>query len=121
MKLIFLSLILLASAAFAHAAIGAPPAPLQSYSIPPMLQDYSISTPVDRPPFHFDVPGKSRTDNGGGERFDSALELFQGGDYSGAAAAAKNIYKDYSGTVWEGRGAFLAARAYGAESGLLAL
>ncbi len=134
MKLFFLSLFLFASAVLAQAAPGAPtgspPAPMQAYSIPAPpggysvpappapLRGYSILTPDERPAFHFDVHRKSRKNDGAADKFESALELFQRGDYSGAAEAARKIYRNYSGTAWKGRGLFLAARAYGAGGNL---
>ncbi len=132
MKLFFFSLFLVVCQLFAQAAQGAPadalfapPAPMQSHSIlPPLgsysipapvpMQGYSILTPDERPTFHFDVDKKPRKDDGAADKFESALEIFQGGDYSGAAAAAREVSRNYSGTVWEGRGLFLAARAWGA-------
>ncbi len=124
MKLFFFSLFLFASAVLAQAAPGAPtgspPAPMQAHSIPPPIPfgGYSILTPDERPAFHFDVHRKSRKNEGAADKFESALELFQRGDYSVAAEAARKIYRNYSGTAWEGRSLFLTARAYGAVGDL---
>ncbi len=137
MKLFFLSLFVFASAVLAQAALGVssglppdPPAPMQTHSIAPPsggysvpapqvpLRDYSILAPDERPEFHFDVHRKPRRGAAAAAKFESALELFQGGNYSGAAAAARKVYRNYSGAAWGGRGLFLTARAYGAEGNL---
>ncbi len=62
--------------------------------------------------------GDAPEEDGGSENFQEALGLFQDGDYNGAASASEIILQNYSGTPWGGRGAFLAARAYGAAGDL---
>lgn len=109
----FLSLLLIASMLPASFAFGADAPAIQAP--PPPLLDHSISSAAA---FRFDDAGKPEEDDGGAEKFQEALGQFQDGDYNGAASASAIIMKNYSGTAWEGRGAFLAARAYGAAGDL---
>jgi soluble lytic murein transglycosylase len=118
----FLSLFLVVSMLPASFAFGAdaqstpaPTSPLQNYSTLSQIQGCSIS-PASL--FRFDDAGDAPEDDGGAEDFQEALGLFQDGDYNGAASASGIIMKNYSGTAWEGRGAFLAARSYGAAGDL---
>lgn len=116
----FLALLLIASMlpvsfAFGADASAAPtPQPtLQNYSSPLQARSMPFASA-----FRFDDDGNPPEDDGAAENFQGALGLFQDGDYNGAAAASEIIMENYSGTAWEGRGEFLAARAYSASGDL---